>query len=76
MPQGVTICNVKPKWKESVPQKCAALASLLSEFAEIFAVKPGTITGHKAVVHLNEGAVLKPLLSSSHTVSHVKGSGR
>ena len=63
MPKGVTICNVKPKLKKESGsmehQEYTELASLLLEFGELFAEEPGTIVGHKAVVHLKEGAVPK-----------------
>ncbi|KAL5470941.1 hypothetical protein EMCRGX_G029003 [Ephydatia muelleri] len=63
MPKGVTICNVKPKLKKESGsmehQDYTELASLLLEFGELFAEEPGTIVGHKAVVHLKEGAVPK-----------------
>ena len=61
MPKGVTICNVKPKVKKEAScvehKECTEIASLLLEFEEIFAERLGTIIGHKAVVHLIEGAV-------------------
>eukprot|EP00731_Ephydatia_muelleri_P010462 Em0005g1048a len=63
MSKGVTICNVKPKLKKESGsmehQEYTELASLLLEFGELFAEEPGTIVGHKAVVHLKEGAVPK-----------------
>ena len=63
MPKGVTICNVKPKVKKeasSVEHKeCTEITSLLLEFEELYAETLGTIIGHKAVVHLIEGAVRK-----------------
>ena len=72
MPKGVTICNVKPKLKKEAGsvehQECTELASLPLEFEELFAEKPGTIIGHKAVVHLKEGAVPKLYSTSSSEV--------
>ena len=63
MPKGVTICNVKQKVKKeasSVEHKeCTEITSLLLEFEELFAETLGTIIGHKAVVHLIEGAIPK-----------------
>ena len=63
MPKGVTICNVKQKVKKEASSvehnECTEMASLLLEFEELFAETLGTIIGHKAVVHLIEGAVPK-----------------
>ena len=46
-------------------QECTELASSLLEFVQLLAAKPGTIIGHRAVVHL-KGAI--PKLYSAHPI--------
>ena len=61
MPDGVTIRNIKSKDSTGAvdSQKDTNLKMLLTEFDELFGEDTTTITGHKAVVHLKDGAVPK-----------------
>ena len=64
MPKGVTICKLGPKAgsasSDTMQEKhltSTQLGALLQQYSELFSEKPSTITGHKAVLHMKEGAI-------------------
>ena len=65
MPKGVTICKLRTQAGSALPPvtngntASTPLGSLLQQYSELFSEKPSTSTGHKAVVHMNEGAIPK-----------------
>ena len=63
MPRGVTICKLGPQAGSALPPgtngntTSTPLGALLQQCSELFSEKPSTINGHKAVVHMKEGAI-------------------
>eukprot|EP00731_Ephydatia_muelleri_P007324 Em0003g1572a len=63
MPRGVTICKLGPQAGSALPPgtngntTSTPLGALLQQYSELFSEKPSTINGHKAVVHMKEGAI-------------------
>ena len=63
MPKGVTICKLGPQAGSALPPVTngntisTPLGRLLHQYSELFSEKPSTIIGHKAVVHMKEGAI-------------------
>ena len=63
MPKGVTICKLGPQAGSALPPvtngntTSTPLRALLQQYSELFSEMPSTYIGHKAVVHMKEGAI-------------------